>query len=180
MAATELVDPEDYAKRTARKIVARWMLTNGFATGHGDSLYDLLRELEGQVNELKFRLQAEAPEDAEELDEISLATDIHEMVLCMAPETPIEDQAFNLAKHLLKYWRMTWRGDTARTQAEAQAPASVTTLRCVACKREFGQPAPAPTMPTRDDVAEELASTPGSWFDKADAILALFAKGGTP
>lgn len=35
---------------------------------------------------------------------------------------------------------------------EKAAPAPTTTLRCVACKREFRQPAPAPTMPKIDDL----------------------------
>lgn len=43
----------DRATRTSREVVARFMRDNGFATGHGDSIYDLLRELEWQVNELK-------------------------------------------------------------------------------------------------------------------------------
>jgi hypothetical protein len=35
----------------AREAVARWMIENGYATGHGDTLDDLLRELIGQVIE---------------------------------------------------------------------------------------------------------------------------------
>jgi hypothetical protein len=39
----------------ARERVAQWMIDNGFATGHGDSLEDLLRELQWQVTELRVR-----------------------------------------------------------------------------------------------------------------------------
>jgi hypothetical protein len=53
---------------------------------------------------------------ADELDEDSLATEIHEIVLCMDIGTPIEDQSRNLAKHLLKYWRMTWRPGPSSTE----------------------------------------------------------------
>lgn len=54
---TPLTDAEIYAKHTAREVVARWMTTNGFATGHGDTLYDLLYELEHQVIGLQADLQ---------------------------------------------------------------------------------------------------------------------------
>lgn len=36
--------------------VAQWMLKNGFATGHGDTLDDLLEELTWQVKELKDQI----------------------------------------------------------------------------------------------------------------------------
>ena len=31
--------------------VAKWMMTKGYATGHGDSIGDLLEELEWQIRE---------------------------------------------------------------------------------------------------------------------------------
>lgn len=33
--------------------LAEWMITNGFATGHGDTMADLLRELTWQIAELR-------------------------------------------------------------------------------------------------------------------------------
>ena len=33
--------------------LAAWMIANGFATGHGDTMEDLLRELTWQVAELR-------------------------------------------------------------------------------------------------------------------------------
>ena len=33
--------------------VARWMIRNGYATGHGDTIEDLLDELEWQIAERK-------------------------------------------------------------------------------------------------------------------------------
>lgn len=35
-----------------RETLARWMLGHGFATGHGDTVDDLLSELEWQISEL--------------------------------------------------------------------------------------------------------------------------------
>lgn len=32
-----------------REAVARWMMQQGYATGHGDTVEDLLRELEAQA-----------------------------------------------------------------------------------------------------------------------------------
>lgn len=40
------------------KQLADWMLTNGFATGHGDTVEDLLSELASQVSELRSILPA--------------------------------------------------------------------------------------------------------------------------
>jgi hypothetical protein len=37
----------------AAEQVAGWMIDNGFATGHGGALQDLLRELTWQVKELR-------------------------------------------------------------------------------------------------------------------------------
>jgi len=37
----------------AREELAHWMMDNGFATGHGDSLSDLLSELTWQIKELR-------------------------------------------------------------------------------------------------------------------------------
>ena len=36
-----------------RELLAAWMIENGFSTGHGDTLQDLLRELTWQVKELR-------------------------------------------------------------------------------------------------------------------------------
>lgn len=36
-----------------REKLASWMMLNGFATGHGDTVDDLLVELGGQASELK-------------------------------------------------------------------------------------------------------------------------------
>ena len=33
----------------ARECVVRWMIARGYATGHGDTIEDLLVELEGQA-----------------------------------------------------------------------------------------------------------------------------------
>lgn len=39
--------------RSDREIVAQWMIDNSFATGHGDTLADLLMELQWQITELR-------------------------------------------------------------------------------------------------------------------------------
>lgn len=44
----------------AREQVAGWMTDNGFATGHGDTLSDLLRELTWQVEELRAKARGRA------------------------------------------------------------------------------------------------------------------------
>jgi len=63
-------DPEVSAKRIAemhqmtavsrsdQEKLAEWMITNGFATGHGDNLDDLLKELTWQVQELKEKVRS--------------------------------------------------------------------------------------------------------------------------
>ncbi len=47
----------------ARESIAQWMMSQGFATGHGDTIDGLLDELTGQVREIKERA-AEAQKDA--------------------------------------------------------------------------------------------------------------------
>lgn len=37
---------------TDRETLALWMISHGFATGHGDTSSDMLSELEWQINEL--------------------------------------------------------------------------------------------------------------------------------
>jgi hypothetical protein len=39
----------------AREQLAAWMIAHGFATGHGDTFEDLLKELEWQIAELRAR-----------------------------------------------------------------------------------------------------------------------------
>jgi hypothetical protein len=39
------------AQAAERNKLAQWMMTKGYATGHGDTVEDLLRELEWQVRE---------------------------------------------------------------------------------------------------------------------------------
>ena len=45
---------KDFAKLVAdkeREVVANWIMDRGFATGHGDSIVDLLDQLEWQIAE---------------------------------------------------------------------------------------------------------------------------------
>jgi hypothetical protein len=45
---------DEHAARSshgAREFVAEWMIKRGYATGHGDSIGDLLTELEGEAND---------------------------------------------------------------------------------------------------------------------------------
>lgn len=46
---------EDLSRAQEREKVAAWMMANGFATGHGDTIEDLLVELGGQVKEMRDR-----------------------------------------------------------------------------------------------------------------------------
>jgi hypothetical protein len=38
------------------KKLAEWMVQNGFATGHGDTMDDLLEELDWQIKDIRARL----------------------------------------------------------------------------------------------------------------------------
>jgi hypothetical protein len=52
LAEQEKADADaEFAANTAREIVARWMMEHGYATGHGDSLCDLLHQLHLQHRE---------------------------------------------------------------------------------------------------------------------------------
>ena len=57
-----LVDIERFAKLVAvaeREKLAAWMMAQGYATGHGDTVEDLLKELEWQIDE-RVRNEREA------------------------------------------------------------------------------------------------------------------------
>jgi len=41
------------SSQDAIETIAAWMIANSFATGHGDTLQDLLDELSGQIRELR-------------------------------------------------------------------------------------------------------------------------------
>lgn len=52
----------DYLRRAldpsvidSREAVANWMIKHSFATGHGDTLADLLEELSGQIAKLRAK-----------------------------------------------------------------------------------------------------------------------------
>jgi len=45
-----------------REKVARWMMERGYATGHGDSVEDLLNELDWQIREQKSETRAKVQE----------------------------------------------------------------------------------------------------------------------
>ena len=42
--------------KAEREKLATWMIENGFATGHGDTFDDLLKELAWQVKELRDKI----------------------------------------------------------------------------------------------------------------------------
>ena len=46
---------DDRAERCAMELLAAWMIHNGFATGHGDSISELIRELDWQLREERRR-----------------------------------------------------------------------------------------------------------------------------
>lgn len=52
---TSAVPPE----ASDRELLARWMTAHSFSTGHGDTLAELLKELEWQVKELRERNRIE-------------------------------------------------------------------------------------------------------------------------
>ncbi len=46
----------DQERIRCRELLAEWMIDNSFATGHGDTIEDLLAELSWQVKKLNERL----------------------------------------------------------------------------------------------------------------------------
>ncbi len=60
----------DRAVAAEREKVAQWMLANSFATGHGDTLEDLLAELKWQVAEMRDRITAVRAEEREACAEL--------------------------------------------------------------------------------------------------------------
>jgi len=48
---------------TEREMVANWLMRKGFATGHGDSIVDMLDELEWQVAEREREACAKVAEE---------------------------------------------------------------------------------------------------------------------
>lgn len=56
-----MMTDQEYAWRSERErcteMLAEWMGNHGFATGHGDTMEALLKELEWQVAELRQKLQ---------------------------------------------------------------------------------------------------------------------------
>lgn len=52
---------------THKKRLACWMILNGFATGHGDTFEDLLKELTWQVQELRDNVKT--PHTTQEIQE---------------------------------------------------------------------------------------------------------------
>lgn len=56
-----MMTDQEYAWRSerdrCRELLADWMGDHGFATGHGDTMEDLLKELAWQVGELREKLR---------------------------------------------------------------------------------------------------------------------------
>jgi hypothetical protein len=52
------LDLKQLMPMTDRETLADWMMRNGFSTGHGETLDDLLSELSWQVEELRGRRAA--------------------------------------------------------------------------------------------------------------------------
>jgi hypothetical protein len=50
-------------RQEEREKVAAWMMRQGYATGHGDTVEDLLKELEWQIREREREACAKAVED---------------------------------------------------------------------------------------------------------------------
>jgi hypothetical protein len=59
-----IVEQVDLAVAAEREKVAAWMIERGYATGHGDTIENLLKELEWQVKERELKVCAEECEDS--------------------------------------------------------------------------------------------------------------------
>lgn len=57
-AACETAIRQHWRALDARELLSSWMLSRGYATGHGDSIEGLLGELEGQIAERNLRADA--------------------------------------------------------------------------------------------------------------------------
>ena len=53
---------------TDKEKVAKWMMSHGYATGHGDTIEDLLKELEWQVAEREREACAKVCDEQAEKD----------------------------------------------------------------------------------------------------------------
>jgi hypothetical protein len=60
---------EALARADERNKLAAWMMAQGYATGHGDTTEDLLKELEWQVRESERELCAKACEELDKADD---------------------------------------------------------------------------------------------------------------
>jgi len=63
-----------------REVVANWIMDRGFATGHGDSMVDLLDQLEWQIAEKEREACAKICEPQEEHDDPLTAWKISEAI----------------------------------------------------------------------------------------------------
>jgi len=67
-----------------REKVAAWMIARGYATGHGDSTEDLLKELEWQIAEREREECAKVCEDIPLPKELEALTHLPTIVSCAA------------------------------------------------------------------------------------------------
>ena len=59
----QVIDFADLVVSAERNKVAQWMIARGYATGHGDTVEDLLKELDWQVREEERELCAQVCEE---------------------------------------------------------------------------------------------------------------------
>ena len=55
----------------SKEILAQWMIKHGYATGHGDTIEDLLTELEWQIREAEREACAKVCDEMAEKDRLS-------------------------------------------------------------------------------------------------------------
>ena len=67
-----------------RETVAEWMIERGYATGHGDTVEDLLKELEWQIREREREACAKACEENLRDEYLRQARPIQEEVMLLA------------------------------------------------------------------------------------------------
>jgi hypothetical protein len=87
------------ASNKAIESLASWMLSRGFSTGHGDTIDDLLTELDGQIDDLQHAGQGEVPFDfAQPVLEPYYAGRILSVIAESTPQPEVDEVVFDMLK----------------------------------------------------------------------------------
>ena len=88
---------------TPTEMVARWMISHGYSTGHGDTVDDLLSELVGQISTPPPAPVSEG-EAVEEIEELDACIFFAEQVAYIPPKMCQEDKGDGIAEAFKKQY----------------------------------------------------------------------------